>query len=74
MSRARISRGSNGGGQECDLYTAQGFEAFGGALSAAVNGMWQIADADQGTGVAGFSEKGDLWHYRRSLARDFWTD
>jgi len=61
-------------GVECDLYTAQGFEAFGGALTAAVNGMWQIKDADQGAGVLGFSTKGDLWQYRRSLARDFWTD
>lgn len=61
-------------GVECDLYTAQGFEAFGGALSAAVNGMWQIGDADKGTGVMGFAGKGDLWNYRRSLARDFWID
>ncbi len=61
-------------GVECDLYTAQGFEAFGGALSAAVNGLWQIPDADQGRGVIGFSGKNELWNSRRSLARDFWVD
>lgn len=61
-------------GVECDLYTAQGFEAFGGALSAAVNGLWQIPDADQGRGVIGFSGKSELWNSRRSLARNFWVD
>lgn len=61
-------------GVECDLYTAQGFEAFGGALSAAVNGMWQVSDADKGMGVVGFSGKTSLWDRRRSLARDFWVD
>ncbi|RJP34991.1 MAG: enoyl-CoA hydratase/isomerase family protein [Actinobacteria bacterium] len=61
-------------GVECDLYTAQGFEAFSGALTAAVNGMWQISDADKGAGVVGFVAKGDLWQERRSLSRDFWAD
>ena len=61
-------------GVECDLYTAQGFEALGGALSAAVSGLWQIPDADKGMGVIGFSEKNELWDHRRSLARDFWVD
>ena len=61
-------------GVECDLYTAQGFEAFGGALSAAVNGLWQIPDADQGRGVIGFAGKSELWNQRRSLARNFWVD
>jgi enoyl-CoA hydratase len=61
-------------GVECDLYTSQGFEAFGAALSAAVSGLWQIPDADKGIGVIGFSEKNELWNYRRSLARDFWVD
>lgn len=61
-------------GVECDLYTAQGFEAFSGALTAAVNGLWQIPDADQGRGVIGFAGKGELWNSRRSLARNFWVD
>ncbi|MEW6552672.1 MAG: enoyl-CoA hydratase/isomerase family protein [Actinomycetota bacterium] len=61
-------------GVECDLYTAQGFEAFGGVLTAALSGAWQISDADQGAGIIGFDSKGDLWKQRRSLARDFWTD
>jgi enoyl-CoA hydratase len=61
-------------GVECDLYTAQGFEALGGALSAAVSGLWQVPDSDKGTGVIGFSEKNELWDHRRSLARDFWVD
>ncbi|MBU1669616.1 MAG: enoyl-CoA hydratase/isomerase family protein [Actinobacteria bacterium] len=61
-------------GVECDLYTAQGFEAFSGALSAAVNGLWQVPDADQGMGVVGFAGKTSLWDHRRSLARDFWVD
>jgi len=61
-------------GVECDLYTAQGFEAFSGALSAAVNGLWQVPDADQGMGVVGFAGKTSLWDQRRSLARDFWVD
>ena len=61
-------------GVECDLYTAQGFEAFSGALTGAVSGMWEIADADKGAGVVGFAAKGDLWQQRRALSRDFWTD
>lgn len=61
-------------GVECDLYTAQGFEALGAALSAAVNGLWQIPDADQGMGVVGFMGKSSSWDERRSLARDFWVD
>ena len=31
-------------GVEADLYTAQGFEALSGALTAAVNGAWQVPD------------------------------
>jgi enoyl-CoA hydratase len=61
-------------GVECDLYTAQGFEAFGGALTAAVSGAWQISDADKGAGVVGFVGKDNLWERRRSLSRDFWAD
>jgi len=61
-------------GVECDLYTAQGFEALSGALSGAVNGMWQIGDTDQGRGIVGFAGKDNLWETRRGLARNFWVD
>jgi enoyl-CoA hydratase len=61
-------------GVECDLYTAQGFEAFSAALTGAVSGLWEIADADQGAGIGAFSDKNELWKKRRSLARDFWVD
>lgn len=61
-------------GVECDLETAQGFEALSGALTGAVNGWWRIDDADQGAGVSGFVTKDDLWQRRRGLARDFWAD
>ena len=61
-------------GVECDLYTAQGFEALSAGLTGAVNGMWKVKDADQGKGILGFSSKDSLWQTRRRLARDFWVD
>ena len=61
-------------GVECDLYTAQGFEALSAGLTGAVNGMWKVKDADQGKGVLGFASKDGLWQTRRRLAKDFWTD
>ncbi|MFX1267724.1 MAG: enoyl-CoA hydratase/isomerase family protein [Promethearchaeota archaeon] len=61
-------------GVECDLYTAQGFEALSAALTGAVSGMWKIKDADQGLGILAFSKKNELWEKRRSLARHFWVD
>jgi enoyl-CoA hydratase len=61
-------------GVECDLYTAQGFEALSGALTAAVNGAWEIEDADKGAGVQAFVEKNELWQKRRGLATNFWVD
>jgi enoyl-CoA hydratase len=61
-------------GCETDLYTAQGLEMLSAGLSGAVNGFWQVEDADQGAGIDQFSEKGDLWRRRRELAKDFWTD
>ncbi|MHA1291433.1 MAG: enoyl-CoA hydratase/isomerase family protein [Promethearchaeota archaeon] len=61
-------------GVECDLYTAQGFEVLSAGLTAAVNGMWKIKDADQGKGVIGFYRKDGLWQTRRRLAKDFWVD
>ncbi|MFO7794567.1 MAG: enoyl-CoA hydratase/isomerase family protein [Promethearchaeati archaeon] len=61
-------------GVECDLYTAQGFEALSAGLTGAVSGMWKIKDADQGKGIYGFQDKDSLWKKRRNLARGFWTD
>jgi len=61
-------------GVECDLYTAQGFEALSAGLTGAVSGMWKIKDADQGKGIYGFQDKDSLWKKRRNLAKDFWTD
>ena len=60
-------------GVECDLATAQGFEALSAGLTAAVNGAWEISDADQGAGITNFAAKGELWETRRALARDFWA-
>ncbi|MBA2765187.1 MAG: enoyl-CoA hydratase/isomerase family protein [Thermoleophilaceae bacterium] len=61
-------------GVEADLYTAQGFEMLSGGLTAAVNGGWQVPDADGGDGVTAFTDKGSLWQHRRGLAREFWSD
>lgn len=61
-------------GVECDLHTAQGFEALSGALSGAVNGAWHVPDADHGGGVADFAAKQGRWTERRPLAQDFWVD
>jgi len=61
-------------GCETDLYTAQGFEMLSAGLSGAVNGFWQVSDADQGQGVTDFSQKGERWRRRRALAKDFWAD
>jgi enoyl-CoA hydratase len=61
-------------GCETDLYTAQGFEMLSAGLSGAVNGFWQVEDADQGKGVIEFGQKGSLWQKRRALSRNFWAD
>ncbi|MGB5813236.1 MAG: enoyl-CoA hydratase/isomerase family protein [Polyangiales bacterium] len=61
-------------GVEADLYTAQGFEMLSGGLSAAVNGAWEVGDADAGQGVLDFAAKGALWQKRRALAKNFWVD
>jgi enoyl-CoA hydratase len=61
-------------GSEADLHTAQGFEALSAGLTGAVNGAWQIADADQASGIVSFVSGGEQWKARRALARDFWTD
>ncbi len=61
-------------GCETDLYTAQGFEMLSAGLSGAVNGFWRVEDADQGSGVMDFFNKGDQWKKRRALAKNFWAD
>ena len=61
-------------GCETDLYSAQGYEMLSAGLSGAVNGLWEIADADKGAGVLNFSDKGSLWKERRKLAKNFWVD
>jgi enoyl-CoA hydratase len=61
-------------GCETDLYTAQGFEMLSAGMSGAVNGFWEISDADKGAGVRDFAGKGNLWQRRRTLAKNFWTD
>ncbi len=61
-------------GVECDLYTAQGFEALSGALVFAINGYWEIPDADKGAGFESFAEKSELWQRRRRAAVNFWVD
>ncbi|HHE74417.1 MAG TPA: enoyl-CoA hydratase/isomerase family protein [Desulfobacteraceae bacterium] len=61
-------------GCETDLYTAQGFEMLSAGLSGAVNGAWEVADADQFAGIKNFTEKGDLWKKRRGLSKNFWSD
>lgn len=59
-------------GSEADLHTAQGFEALSAGLSGAVNGPWQVSDAEQTTGIASFIGKAAGWRERRALARDLW--
>lgn len=61
-------------GVEADLHTAQGFEALSAGLTGAVNGAWQIADADHASGILSFIGDGEQWKARRAKARDFWTD
>jgi enoyl-CoA hydratase len=60
-------------GAEADLHTAQGFEALAAGLTGAVNGAWQITDADQAAGIVSFIADGEQWQTRRALARDFWS-
>ena len=79
-------RGLTGGGPIGELHldfawveflatsTAQGFEALSAGLTGAVNGAWQVPDADGGKGVVAFAQKDSLWHGRRKLARAFWSE
>jgi enoyl-CoA hydratase len=59
---------------EADLKTAQAFEKRSAGLTGAVNGAWQIADADGGDGVIAFCDRNQIWNQRRAQARDFWSD
>lgn len=61
-------------GVEADLKTAQAFEKLSAGLTGAVNGAWEVPDADKAAGVAGFRDKTALWNQRRGHARNFWTD
>jgi enoyl-CoA hydratase len=61
-------------GVEADLHTAQGFEALSAGLTGAVNGAWQVEDADQAAGIVSFVTGGEQWRERRDAARSFWTD
>lgn len=61
-------------GVECDLYTAQGFEALSACLTFAVNGWWEVPDSDKGAGIRGFAAKDELWQTRRGRAIDFWVE
>ena len=61
---------------EADLYTAQGFEALGAALTGAVNGSAQVTDADGIHGCASYLAKDpeSPIRKRRMAAKDFWVD
>jgi enoyl-CoA hydratase len=61
-------------GSNADLHTAQGFETLSAGLSGAVNGAWEVPDADQASGIMSFISDGEQWKSRRTLARDFWTE
>lgn len=62
-------------GVECDQYTAQGFEAMGAALTAAVLGDWEVPDADGRHGWPAYHARDpdSAIRRRREIARDFWT-
>lgn len=61
---------------EADLYTAQGFEALGAALTGAINGNWEVPDADGAHGWASYVRKDPAspTRKRREMAKDFWVD
>jgi len=54
--------------------TSKGSGILSGALRAAVKGFCQVADADQGKGVADFTSKGSLWKKHRAKSKDSWVD
>jgi enoyl-CoA hydratase len=61
---------------EADLYTAQGFEALGSALSGAINGSWRVPDADGTHGWVDYTtgNPDGAIRRRRELSKDFWVD
>lgn len=61
---------------EADLYTAQGFEALGAALTGAINGAAAPDDADGTHGWRAYARKDpdDPIRRRRASAIDFWVD
>jgi enoyl-CoA hydratase len=61
-------------GAEADLHTAQAFEALSAGLTGAVNGAWQVPDADQAAGIVSFVGDGNRWRERRTASHAFWTD
>lgn len=60
---------------EADLYTAQGFEAMGAGLTAALLGNWQVPDCDGLHGWPGYraGDPDNAIRRRRDAAKDFWT-
>jgi enoyl-CoA hydratase len=61
---------------EADLYTAQGFEALGSALTGAINGSWQVPDADGSHGWVAYAagDPDSAIRKRRTQSKDFWVD
>lgn len=61
---------------EADLYTAQGFEAMGAALTSAVLGWWKVSDADGQHGWASYHARdpNSEIRKRREAAKNFWVD
>jgi enoyl-CoA hydratase len=61
---------------EADLYTAQGFEALGAGLTAAVMGGWKVADADGAHGWHAYKarDRDSAIRERRERSKGFWID
>lgn len=61
---------------EADLYTAQGFEALGAALTGAINGAAPPDDADGTHGWRAYAQKDpdDPIRKRRTASIDFWVN
>lgn len=61
---------------EADLYTAQGFEALGAGLTAAVAGGWKVADADGAHGWQAYKARDpdSAIRKRRERSKSFWID
>lgn len=61
---------------EADLYTAQGFEAMGAALTASLLGGWEVPDGDGKHGWDSYKAKDpeSPIRKRREMALGFWVD